>query len=505
MRDWLGRIGPAVVLGLMAGCVSAPATAPSSVSDLRGLDRVKTVVVLYAENRSFDHLFGMFPGARGIGDASPAQMTQIDHDGTPLATLPPVYHGGKVDEHLPKSMPNAPFRADRPPVGVTYADKTPNPLHRYYQHIEQINGGKNNKFVALSNTGAWTMAHYDGSGLKMWKWAREFALADHFFQAAFGGSFLNHQWLACACTPVFANAPARFRAQLDVDGRLKRRPSSPASVMTGLVELMDGAVTPDGFAVNDSDPAFQPSKIPTAPQGNAEFADPAKHPLPPQTAKTLGDVLTDRGVTWAWYSEGWNEALQDGRQPHDAPRVVIDPRTLPGSLFFQPTHSPYNYFAAYAPGTGKRGAHLKDGRDFFAAIDAGSLPQVSFFKPVGKRAQHSRYSTIAAGDEHLDTILQKLRASPQWPNMVVIVTYDEFGGYWDHVAPPAGPGWSDRWGPGSRVPAIIVSPFAKKGFIDKTVYDTTSIHKFINRRFGLAPLPGVREKVGDLTNALDLN
>lgn len=275
--------------------------------------------------------------------------------------------------------------------------------------------------------------------------------------------------------------------------------------MTGLVELMDGAVTPDGFAVNDSDPAFQPSKIPTAPQGNAEFADPAKHPLPPQTAKTLGDVLTDRGVTWAWYSEGWNEALQDGRQPHDAPRVVIDPRTLPGSLFFQPTHSPYNYFAAYAPGTGKRGAHLKDGRDFFAAIDAGSLPQVSFFKPVGKRAQHSRYSTIAAGDEHLDTILQKLRASPQWPNMVVIVTYDEFGGYWDHVAPPAGPGWSDRWGPGSRVPAIIVSPFAKKGFIDKTVYDTTSIHKFINRRFGLAPLPGVREKVGDLTNALDLN
>lgn len=500
MKSAMRKIAAVTSTLWIAGC----AMAPHSTNEPRGLERVKTIVVLYAENRSFDHLFGMFPGARGLADASAEQKTQLDHDGTPLANLPPVYHSGKVDEHLPKSLPNGPFRADQPPVGLTYADKTPNPTHRYYQHIEQINGGNNNKFVAMSNTGAWTMAHYDGSGLKMWKWAREYALADHFFQGAFGGSYLNHQWLACACTPVFADAPASMRAQVDATGMLKRRASSPLSVMKGLVELFDGAVTPDGFSVNDTDPSYQPSKIPTAPNGNPEFADPAKFPLPPQTSKTLGDALGEKGISWAWYSEGWNAALQDGRQPHDAPRVVIDPRALPGSLFFQPTHSPYNYFAAYAPGTAKRAAHLKDGDEFLAAIEQGTLPQVTFFKPVGKRNQHSRYSSIAAGDNHLDAILTKLKASPQWPNMVVIVTYDEFGGYWDHVPPPAGAGWSDRWGPGSRVPAIIVSPFAKKGFIDKTVYDTTSIHKLVNRRFGLTPLPGVRENVGDLTNALDL-
>ncbi len=501
MKIWHWRVWVALGLSALGGC----ATAPQPPGEARGLDRVKNVVVLYAENRSFDHLFGYFPGARGLADATPAQQTQVDHDGTPLAVLPPVYHSGKVDEHLPKALPNGPFRADLPPVGLAFGSMTPNPLHRYYQHIEQINGGRNDKFVALSNTGAWPMAHYDGSALKMWTWAREYALADHFFQAAFGGSFLNHQWLACACTPVFADAPASMRAQLDDAGRLKRRADSPASIMAGLPSLWDGAVSPDGYAVNDSDPAYQPSKIPVAPNGDPDYADPAKFPLPPQTAKTLGDALSERGVSWAWYSEGWNEALQDGRQPHNAPRVVIDPRSLPGSLFFQPTHSPYNYFAAYAPGSEKRRAHLKDGSEFMAAIEAGALPQVSFFKPVGKRAQHSRYSTIAAGDDHLDAILKKLRASPQWPDMVVIVTYDEFGGYWDHVPPPAGPGWGDRWGPGSRVPALIISPFARKGFIDKTVYDTTSIHKFINRRFNLAPLPGVREKVGDLTNALDLN
>jgi phospholipase C len=88
--------------------------------------------------------------------------------------------------------------------------------------------------------------------------------------------------------------------------------------------------------------------------------------------------------------------------------------------------------------------------------------------------------------------------------MLVIVTYDENGGFWDHVPPPTGNGWGDRWGPATRIPAIIVSPFAKHGFIDNTPYDTTSILKFITRRFDLEALPGVREKMGDLTGGLDL-
>jgi phospholipase C len=86
--------------------------------------------------------------------------------------------------------------------------------------------------------------------------------------------------------------------------------------------------------------------------------------------------------------------------------------------------------------------------------------------------------------------------------MLVIVTYDENGGFWDHVSPPTGPGHSDRWGPATRIPALIVSPFAKRGFVDDTQYDTTSIIKFVTRRFGLEPLPGVRAKAGDLTGAL---
>src|SRR5439155_22761734 len=77
-----------------------------------------------------------------------------------------------------------------------------------------------------------------------------------------------------------------------------------------------------------------------------------------------------------------------------------------------------------------------------------------------------------------------IRNSAIWQRSAVIVTWDENGGLWDHVAPPTG----DRWGPGPRVPALIVSPFAKKGFVDHTVYDGTSILTFIEWRWGLAPL-----------------
>jgi len=95
--------------------------------------------------------------------------------------------------------------------------------------------------------------------------------------------------------------------------------------------------------------------------------------------------------------------------------------------------------------------------------------------------------------------------------MLVVVTYDENGGLWDHVAPPKG----DRWGPGSRIPAIIVSPYARRGFIDHTPMDTTSILRFITRRFELPTLHGItvrdsaiaahkQKPLGDLTSALDL-
>lgn len=272
--------------------------------------------------------------------------------------------------------------------------------------------------------------------------------------------------------------------------------------MIGPMRVFDGQVTPDGYAVNTSQPPYQPSGTAPATGGDAHLADPVRNPLPPQSQKTIGDTLSAKNVTWAWYAGGWNAATSDGRQDPQAKRTIIYNREPPGPNF-QAHHQPFNYFARFAPGTPDRSRHLKDYDDLVKDIDAGTLPQVVFYKPVGRDTQHPSYTDIATGDRHIGELLTRLRTSPQWDQMLIIVTYDENGGYWDHVPPPSGPGWSDRWGPGTRIPAIIVSPFAKKGYVDKTPYDTTSILKLITRRFGLEGLTGVRANVGDLSNAVE--
>jgi acid phosphatase len=238
------------------------------------------------------------------------------------------------------------------------------------------------------------------------------------------------------------------------------------------------------------------------------YADPASATtLPPQTHKTIGDRLSERGVDWAWYAGGWAAALAG----HG------DDGQFPSRPHFQPHHQPLNYFASLAPGTAERARRLRDGgvgetaatNRFLADIQAGRLPQVAFYKPQGDLNMHAGYSDVAGGDRHIGRVVEALRGGPQWPRMLVIVAFDENGGWWDPVAPPKG----DRWGPGNRVPALLISPHARRGFVDHTVYDTGSIARFLIRRFGLDTLPGLvqRERAmaaaggpppGDLTTAL---
>ena len=139
--------------------------------------------------------------------------------------------------------------------------------------------------------------------------------------------------------------------------------------------------------------------------------------------------------------------------------------------------------------------------DLKSAIASGNLPAVAFYKPVGRYNEHPGYGDLATGDAHVAEIIGLLQQSPNWKDIAVIVTADENGGSWDSVAPPPG----DRWGPGLRVPTLIVSPYAKRGFVDHTVYDTTSILKTIELRFDLPPLATRDARAADLRNAFDFN
>ena len=209
------HFGLATLTTAFALCAAGCAVAPLDSSQTAKLARIQTLVVIYAENHSFDNLYGLFPGANGISRATPGQMTQLDHDGRPLRELIVFGGDGKPAAGFPR-MPNRPFRIDAPPVNRPPTVVVPSPIHDYFYHQEQINGGRNNMFAAMSQVGGWTMGHYDGSVFKLWQWAREFTLADNFFQAAFGGSYLNHQWLICAWTrrASLRNALARHRPTL---------------------------------------------------------------------------------------------------------------------------------------------------------------------------------------------------------------------------------------------------------------------------------------------------
>ena len=523
-----GAVSVAGVLPAVATTARPSKPAAASSLDAKLKAHVKNVVVIYLENRSFNNLFADFPGTSTPLSAVPAATyTQKDRDGTVLATLPKIWGGlvptpqtigGKhyaINEDQIKDLPNAPFKlTDAEGKPLPEALVTRDLWHVFYQNQMQINDGKNDSFVAWGNTGAMLMGHYGetSKNLGLWQIARQYTLCDNFFMAAFGGSYLNHQFLISGRVPEYfdaANGPAKKKIAVLDDGptgtRLSVAPDSPPSALEGPPKFVnDGTITPDGYAVNTMAPPYQPSYVRPAAGGDALLADPEDpSTLPPQTYHTIGDLLSAKKVSWAWYGGAWQAALDHmggGPKPN-----------------FQYHHQPFNYFKQFAPGTAARAEHLRDGgtgdspisNKFLADVVAGKLPAVTFYKPQGNLNMHAGYSDIESGDQHVANVIEHLKKSPQWQDMVVVITFDENGGWWDHVAPPKG----DRWGPGSRIPAIVVSPHAKKGQVDHTFYDTTSILRFITRLHGLPLLEALAQRnaafaargalpPGDLTGTL---
>jgi phospholipase C len=196
----------------------------------------------------------------------------------------------------------------------------------------------------------------------------------------------------------------------------------------------------------------------------------------------LGDELSQQHVSWKWYSGGWNDALAGRPDP-----------------LFQWHHQPYAYFDHYAAGTIGRAAHLQDEQSFFNDLYGDNLPAVSFIKPLGPDNEHPGYANLIRGQQHVADIVHAVQNSSAWDSTAIIVTYDENGGRWDHVPPPS----VSRWGLGTRVPGIIISPYARTGYVDHTQYETLSIDKSIEEAFGLNPLTEQDANATSFLNAFD--
>ncbi len=272
-----------------------------------GLNKISHIIILYLENHSFDNLLGAFPGANNLARAGQAAI-QRDQNGLADRVLPNPKGPFDVEGNAPDvraitigELPNTPFAIDGVSPNVTIWTVTRGLTHLFYTNRAQINSGANDRFALISDAGGLTMGYYSASAMEqtnLWKAAREGVLFDNFFQGGFGGSFFNHMWFVCACAPVWPNPPQGQRSVLDHAG---------IPVQKG----HEGRVT----AASDGDYAVNTTQSVFLNDGEQNGAL-----LPPQTATTIGDRLSERGIDWAWYSEGWNLAINQQRTPEQEQR-----------------------------------------------------------------------------------------------------------------------------------------------------------------------------------------
>jgi phospholipase C len=367
------------------------------------------------------------------------------------------------------------------------------------------------------------MGYYNTQNLPIYQYlhqvgAPHYVISDNFYQGAFGGSFLNHQLLVAATAPVFANAVQDggsndLHSILDTNNMATSTPlySATGSVKDSRLTQKCGApntLACGDYAVNTIQPTYQPFAPGTS----------VPNQLPPLTNKTIGDILSGSNIPWAWYSGGWSNADGDIGKPGwtngtRKDHSCKDPYVLATAVWpncpdadFQFHHQAFNYYASFAPGTAARKEHLRDEAEFIQRANEGQLKAVSFIKPLGENNEHPGYASEAQGSSHLVDLLNAIFNGPEAASTVVMITYDEFGGQWDHASPPGTAGGaggpSDKWGPGTRIPAILISPAFSHSGVDHTAHDTTSVMATIEHWKGL-PNTGNRDaRVNDMGSAV---
>jgi phospholipase C len=364
--------------GGVQGASSSPSPTPSPTN--QGVP-IKNVIVVIMQNRSFDHLFGTFPGANGIRPGVPG-FTQTDANG---ATVTPQLLTNLAIADLPHS------RGD---------------------FIRVWDSGAMDKYAFYN--GQTSMGHYDNTSPGMstlWNWAQQFALADNFFPSVMGDAPSNQLYMVSA---------------------------------------------DDNNNPNSLQPFFPPcNTLTTAKAGYT-------HPH-------VGDQLTAKGLTWAWYQESLGVC---------------------GS--YVPQENPFQFFT-----DSHDSPNVRDLSHFDTDLAAGKLATVSFVQPGPVHSMHPASGvSITNGITWLDGFIRHIQANPVWNNAAIIVVWDSSGGWWDHVPPPQ----VDAQGLGQRVPMLAISPFAKKNFISHQQMDDVSILRFIQSTFGLPSLNARNQLGNDLSD-----
>jgi phospholipase C len=461
---------------------------------------IKHVVVVFGENISFDHYFGTYPGSNNL-------LTPLDTTNgfAPLAGVDLLNHNPVAANPANGTGAVNPFLLTGPAQAFT------NDMgHNYKPEQQASDNGAMDLFPEFTGTAGpppgspaaaltkgLVMAYYDsGTVGEYWSIAQQFALNDNSWTTMFG-------------------------------------PSTP-----GAINLISGQT--NGFGATNKDPAtFSTSHV--SPDGNGGWTmigdtDPLHDVCSTSTEQNLfvgqniGDLLNAKSLTWGWFEGGFDLTATNANGTTGCQRETDPTVPFPAgevSADYIPHHAPFQYYASTANPTHARPGsiaaigstdaanHNYDSTDFFAALAAGNLPSVVYLKAPAFQDGHAGYSDPVDEMNFVTKVMTALQGSQEWASTAVIFDYDDSDGWYDHQAPPVvnpstaaidalnGPGVCThgaqqtgpapatpllgadgkpamgRCGYGTRVPMLVASPFAKKGFVDHTLTDQTSVLQFV--------------------------
>ncbi|WP_234484198.1 alkaline phosphatase family protein [Noviherbaspirillum pedocola] len=551
---------------------AAPATSPVSAAT-----PIEHVIVIIGENHTFDNLFATYQAKHGQRVSNLLSKGIIKPDGTPgpmfgksaqqqadnrqVYKIDPTHTGayatlpqpqttyatglppGVPDTRFPANLPNGPFQITR---YVSYDAHTGDPQHRFFQMWQQYDEGRLDLFPWVATTigtggqnaapaptpantfqGGESMGFYNmqsGDAPIFRYLADHYAISDNYHQPIMGGTGAN------------------FLALVTGDLAYHNQNGQPDTPPANQIENPDpqggtnNFYQQDGYAggsyVNCADqnqpgvPAISRylSSLPYQTHNNGNCAantyylvnnyglgykadgtpqplGPTHFTLPPQHIPTIADALSTKGVSWKWYSGGRNA---DGTTSSEY-CGICDPLTG---------------FTSIMTSSLKNNLVGMDALDHDMA-DEKSMPAVAFVRPPESQAGHPANATVPDYEKFVASLIAKVKNNPElWKKTAILVTTDEGGGYYDsgYIQPV------DFFGDGTRIPLMVVSPYARKGYVDHTYYDHVSILKFIEANWGLQPLsarsrdnlpnpiidtrndpyvPMNRPAIGDLMNMFD--
>lgn len=434
---------------------------------------IKYLIVIIPENASFDHVFGTYPHA-------------LNPAGEPCfkakKKTPTI---NRLSQALLQHNTNAhpPFRLSRSQAA------TSEPAHHYTQLQEEAHGGLLDQFVQVNSGDITSMGYYDGNTVTaLWNYAQRFAMSDN-----------------CFSTTMTPSSPGHINL---ISGQ------THGAIPQNLTLITSEVVVVDGTLIGDPDPAFDICSVP---------------PTVELTGRNVGDLLNDKGITWGYFQGGFRDCSLTHVGSNGIPVPDYSPHHQPFQYYkstSNPLHLPPS--SVKAIGYTDQANHQYDLIDFWAAAKKHNIPAVSFIKPPAYQDGHPKYSDLLAFQSFLVETLNALQRSPEWEHMAVMVIWDDSGGWYDHVMPPIinqshvppdallGPGdagnpppgaYQGRLAYGMRVPFLIISPYAKKNYVDHTVIDQTSILRFIEDNWGLGRIgdQSFDAVAGSLKNMFDFD